>query len=124
MTLSWRIYYSDGTTFDSSQGRPEDAPAWGVQCIIQTCPDEGKNLTTRHDFYWRDEGRWVGGDFIGLVDALARNCTCVRFGRWMPAQRFEMIDRLANEDKDFVTESGMWRANGGDAGAGGENWNG
>lgn len=32
--FSWRLYYADGSTFDSSDGRWEDAPSSGVQALM------------------------------------------------------------------------------------------
>jgi len=31
--ITWRIYYADGSTFDNTQGNPEDAPTTGVIAI-------------------------------------------------------------------------------------------
>ena len=31
---AWRIYYADGSTFDSGQGEWADAPPFGVQCVV------------------------------------------------------------------------------------------
>jgi len=51
--MSWRIYYSDDSTFSSDDGEPEDAPGWGVVVI----PQYG--------------GGWWGHDLAGLLDCLA-----------------------------------------------------
>ena len=31
---SWRVFYADGSTFDSSQGSWADAPPFGVVCVV------------------------------------------------------------------------------------------
>lgn len=31
---SWRIYYADGSTFDSTMGTWAEAPPFGVQCVV------------------------------------------------------------------------------------------
>jgi hypothetical protein len=112
--IEWRVYYSDGSTFDSSQGGPADAPPWGVQVVVQRCPSEGRNLQVETDYYWWDPGlgRWFGGDFLGVVDALARNCGPVRFGRRIPGVEFDGVRTRAMADPDFPA-SATWRAEGG-----------
>lgn len=37
----WRIFYADGSTFDSAQGAPEDTPGHGVEVIVQPDPTPG-----------------------------------------------------------------------------------
>jgi hypothetical protein len=31
---AWRIFYADGSTFDSSQGAWADAPPFGLACVV------------------------------------------------------------------------------------------
>lgn len=109
MKPTWRIYY-EHNSFDSNQGQPGDAPAWGVQVLVQDCPREGKHLLSGFDFYWFSEGRWFGGDFVGLIDALARGECLVRFGRSMKPKDFEDICQVAERDPDF--QSGAYRREG------------
>ncbi len=108
----WRVYYGDGATFDSNQGTVEQVPAFGVQAIIQDCPVEKKNLVSHYDYYFwdKDESRWMGCDFAGLIDALARCKGPVKFGRYLPMYKFEAILKLASEDKDFEG-AGVWTVN-------------
>lgn len=56
--MKWKIWYADGSTFDSSQGAPADAPTEGVQAIGE-CRDGRKLVHTGADFY-RWNGRWQG----------------------------------------------------------------
>lgn len=102
MKPAWRLYYADGSTFDSTQGGPPEAPAFGVQAVVQDCPDEGKHVLTQADYYWREGDRWSGGDFVGLLDFLSRRVGVVRFGRYMAPKDFEAVLARANADPDFV----------------------
>ncbi len=106
----WRIYYADGGTFDSTQGCPSNAPAWGVQAIVQACTDEGKHVLAQFDYYWFTAGRWYAGDFAGLIDFLARSIVAVvRFGRVLAPREFERIRARADADPDFEP-GGVWRS--------------
>jgi hypothetical protein len=67
--INWRIYYADGTTFDSSQGEPEDAPATRVIIIVQRHedPQEHAYFVWMNDYYvWRN-GRWYAVDYLALT---------------------------------------------------------
>lgn len=68
--MKWRIYYTDGTTFDSTMGEPEDAPCWGVAAISQVDPDSGRAGVAGVDNYWweSDIQCWSGGDDTGVRD--------------------------------------------------------
>lgn len=71
----WTIIYSDGTTFSSEQGSPEEAPPFGVICIPQPDPDNGRNIMHGWDWYYYNdvEGNgpmWWGCDLQGLLDRL------------------------------------------------------
>ncbi len=104
--LTWRVYYGDGTSFDSSDGRPAEAPGRNVQVIVM--PDErtGRYLQCMHDFYvWR--GRWVGVDQYGLWDYLADpGWARVLFGRTIEHDTFSRIYQDAKRDPDFPQKSG------------------
>lgn len=71
--VQWRIYYTDGSMFDSTMGAPEDAPGWGVAAISQQNPETGRAGVAGVDFYWweSDVGFWSGGDMIGFVEQFA-----------------------------------------------------
>lgn len=99
--LNWRVYYPDGSTFDSTQGGPEDAPALGVQATV--CSLEGVPITnTRADFYWWEPFGWVGGDIFGLMQYLQEpGWKRVLFGRTITNARHDEIIAKASHDKDF-----------------------
>jgi len=71
----WRIFYSDGSTFSHDEGAPEDAPAFGIVCIVQPDPDRGRNIMHGWDWYYFNDGEgrapmWWGCDVHGLHDRL------------------------------------------------------
>lgn len=109
--LDWRIYYEDGSTFDSSQGEPEDAPSYGVVVIVQPDEEVGRLIMHLWDwFYWReDEQQWWGADVYGLHDQLLANkpIKAVKLGRNMNSQGFKAIMQRATDDPDFMIKSGV-----------------
>jgi hypothetical protein len=103
--IDWRVYYSDGSTFDSSQGTPDDAPAFGVQEILQLA-DDGRirDVVTGADFYlYCEDGKWTGSDLVGLIERLANRIpfSGTLIGRWEPVDVYQAILRTAEEDTDF-----------------------
>lgn len=109
--MRWRIYYEAGE-FDDHDGIPEQAPAFGVICIVQ--PDEtvGRIIVQKKDFYWYnlEVEQWEGGDLIGLLDRWLNNLptTAVKAGRFIPIARFRDILDRADKDKDFPPTSGRF----------------
>lgn len=75
MRPDWRIYYDDGSTFDSTEGEALEAPALGVLVIRQPPGDDerGATVVSLWDFYLyhRPSRRWWGVDSFGVVDQLA-----------------------------------------------------
>lgn len=105
--VDWRIYYSDGSTFDSTQGEPEDAPGLGVVCIVQKCPDRGRMVMERWDYYYHRAGAsrpWWGADLFGLIDQLTsspKGTQAVKAGRTVSIEEFQRIHIEAVRDPDF-----------------------
>lgn len=109
--MKWRIYYDNGTTFDSSQGMPEDAPAFGVQCIVFPDKDHGRTILQRFDwYYWkRDENEWWAGDLFGVLDLFMhqpKNVTALKAGRNVSNTTFQDILHKAVHDPDFDPKTG------------------
>ncbi len=109
--LLWRLYYADGSTYDSTQGSHLQAPAFGVQAVVQKCPEEGRHVICQCDYYWYDlkTYRWYGGDFAGLIDFLTHSWGPVRLGRVLAPKEFERIRARADADPDFEP-GGVWRS--------------
>ena len=105
--ILWRIFYGDGTTFDSDTGGPEDAPCTNVQIIVEPHPDVGRRMWQKCDYYWYDRAFWWGGDIVGYLDYLmCPGWKTVKFGRAMHTKDFDHIYRRAKNDPDFARKSG------------------
>ncbi len=70
----WRLYYDDGSTFDSLDGQWADAPALGVITLVTSDPDVGRELDhgARGEFYawWPGASKPWGHDRTGILDYL------------------------------------------------------
>jgi hypothetical protein len=66
--INWRIYYADYSTFDSSQGEPQDAPGTGVIVIDQQNPLPNEKPYIQHmtDYYIWLGTHWLGCDLLRL----------------------------------------------------------
>ena len=108
MISDWRIYYTDGSTFNDNQGSPEDAPAFGVVCIVHPNGLVGRVILHRHDWYYWTEDGWSGGDLHGLLDRLLHrlSTTAVLQGRSVANKVFREIMARADKDPDFPPASG------------------
>lgn len=115
--MDWRIYYDDGSTYSSEDGCAENAPAFGVQAIVQRDFDDEIHNVGRYvlsspmvdgnDYYWFERGAWYGGEIFGLWDYLSRlGPRKVIFGRVVEKGRFREIRDRAMADPDFPRYSG------------------
>ena len=108
--IDWRVYYSDGSTFDSTQGAPHDATAVDVQAIVMRDPDPGsargvgRQILSGKDYYYFEHGQWFSCDIFGLYDFLIRN-GLVLFGRNVSDEKFEATYAKALTDPDFPPKS-------------------
>lgn len=94
--MKWMIFYDDGTTYSDVDGSPFDAPSRGVQIICHECPDVGRTLNGKEDYYWWNGTRWFGGDQFGLFDYLISNGPKkVIFGRVIDNESFQKIIKQA-----------------------------
>jgi hypothetical protein len=105
----WRIYYDDGSTFDSDQGTPEEAPGRGVQGIAQTDEWVGRQFIEGTDYYLyrypdkdliysklkqpEHNGQWIGVDLYGVIDHLI-GLGKIKAGEWNPIETLLLIDQL------------------------------
>lgn len=104
--MRWRVYYDDRPPFSDVDGSPDLAPVWGVQAIVQTHPEVGREIEHRKDCYvWTVDG-WWGVDERGFYDYLTRpGWKRVLFGRTVPNQVYERCFRQAIDDPDFPRKS-------------------
>lgn len=110
MTVRWRVYYDDGFTFSNEDGVPEQAPAFGVICIVSIDDLVGRVILHRRDwYYWspKTEG-WWGGDIHGLLDRLLHRIPtdAVCQGRTISDEAYRDIMAAADRDPDLPPKSG------------------
>jgi len=104
--MDWKIYYEDGTTFSDSDGKPEEAPARGVQIIMQAEPHLGREILRATDFYIRKNEQWFAVDHFGLFDYLSNpGLKTVKFGRYIPNDEYARVLADAVADPDFPPKS-------------------
>jgi len=119
--LSWRIYYGDGTTFDSDQGAPHQAPNFNVQCVsvtggtINDVKDVGHFVIHSWQYYlYKPDVGWFGlftdFDLLDHFIHFAKDIECVLKARTIPHADFKAIYKRAIHDKDFPKKSG-WVSN-------------
>lgn len=109
--VKWRVYYADGSTFDSLLGGPELAPCTGVLHIVgkERKPGEGPYIVSGKDYYWHDSNEWWGGDLFGLYDYLARpGLKVAKFGRTVANQEWLDAYHRAHSDPDFFPPKGSY----------------
>lgn len=103
-SLSWCIYYPDGKTFSSDDGAPQDAPARGVQVIVQEDYDVGFHLQTGDDYYLWNGEKFVGVDIFGLFDFLIET-GLVKFGRMITNAEYREIFDWANTSRKWLNKN-------------------
>ena len=105
--VTWRVYYTDGSTFDSTDGEPRDAPGLGAQVIIQRDSDSriGSYLAFGGTYYFWKEGRWFACDREGFWQYFFHNKydheKVALMGESVGNEIWNKILRRAKEDKDF-----------------------
>lgn len=109
----WRIYYSDESTFDWTMGTPEQAPSFGIICIVQPSETAGRTIVSGYDwYYWcPDIEEWWQSDIHGLTDRLCHNLptTAVKQGRSAPDPVYTRIIERAILDPDFPPKNAKLR---------------
>jgi hypothetical protein len=96
----WKVYYDDGTTFDSDQGPPEAAPRFGIMAIKQG-PKHGSVFSRDFFIYRTDYGCWIEVDHDGLIDHLLHgieHITAVCLGRMVPTATWKAAMKRMAED--------------------------
>lgn len=111
--IDWRVYYSDGSTFDNSKGEPDDAPAFGVVCIPQPDLVTGRMIMHGWDWYYYvpDSDQWWGSDLQGVLDRLLHRLPVLALlqGRNVSNEVFREIFGRADKDPDFPLKSAKHR---------------
>lgn len=105
----WRIYYDDGSTFDSLMGSPSEAPAMGFIVAVGYQQDgKTRYLMQGWDHYrWdRDINQWWGMDLFGVFDRLRFNKEIYAYkeGRTVSVEIWKETLNKAHHDPDFPKE--------------------
>lgn len=113
--VEWRIYYADGTTFDSQQGRPQDAPWYGVVVILMYDEDfNGRGVLSddplscrENDYYWWhvEDAMWYGGkdtDALILFAMFPDRVHSLKHGQTLKNTLYRSIVERAKADPDFL----------------------
>ena len=113
MSLRWRVYFGNGSTFSDQDGSPYDAPRLNVMCVVGADPQVGRYMVSDKDAYWwvTLHGRWFGGDRRGEWDYLAFHpgpCV-VLYGRAVADEEYNSAIAAALTDPDFPQKSAWGR---------------
>ena len=102
MKPDWRIYYSDGTTFDSNDGEPHEAPSTGFICAVAYDEDGVRYIMHgwNHYRYDVDSRQWWGMDDMGVFDTLRRGDIIYAYKEGRTITRKAFLDMMARADKD------------------------
>lgn len=107
--INWRIYYADYSTFDSSQGEPEDAPGTRVVLILQRHhdPRERAYFQWMKDYYLWKNDRWYAVDYGALLlywfMEKYKHSRAALAGETVSNPDWEFIRERAKKDKDFFS---------------------
>lgn len=102
----WKIFYSDGSTFDSTMGAPHEAPSRGFICAIGYRKSGPRYIAHMDNWYFYNEdcGEWWGfKTFDGVIDYMCERERPYAFkqGRTVRDSEFDAIMERAHKDPDF-----------------------
>lgn len=103
---AWIIYYSNGDSFSSDDGSPDEAPSLDIQVISQADESVGRKLLIHKDYYWYENNRWYGGELFGLYDYLVRSGRA-KFGRYVTDEVFNESLKQARNDPRLPLKSAI-----------------
>ena len=108
--LLWRVYLADESTFDNTQGGPDDVPrSPRVVCIAQPCAEGTWDIVlVNGDWYvWREDlGCWTEHTDIGaLVELIdhAATISAVRCGKYTSKP---VYNKLWARARECIAEAG------------------
>lgn len=102
MTMRWKIWYSDGSTFSDADGTPDEAPKSGVQVIHVADGRCGRRVLKLVDYYvWAPSlSRWL--DCVDSASAILRMSreawSIILRGEYLLEADFEKILIASHED--------------------------
>lgn len=93
----WRVYYDDGSTYDSDDGPWSDAPADGIICVVRR-DGERTEFVSGGDYYVRfaEDGSIIATEDIGPL--LRRLAPWLKFGRFTSHRNQARIMDRAKDD--------------------------
>ena len=104
----WRIYYADGSTFDSNDGTWDDAPVDGVQAVVVRHETIGRVVFTGREFYPAVNGEPYATDTIAAF--LRKYVPSLKHGLCIPLEEYDAIMQRAWRDPDFPKTNPLRRA--------------
>lgn len=105
MSVLWRIYYADGSTFDSTMGDAHEAPSEFFTCAVGYDDKDKRYIMHGWNYYrWdKDSTQWWGMDDQGLKTRLRHNGEIYAYkeGYTITTAKFNEIMGRAHKDPDF-----------------------
>lgn len=114
MSILWRLYYADESTFDSSMGAPIEVPPFGLICALYPDKNDSAHNVGRiimhgwNHYYWnRDYREWWGCDYDGMIYRLANRLPFEAYvqGATVATVKYQAIMDRAHKDPDFPRKS-------------------
>ena len=105
--MNWRVYYADGSTFSSEDGKPGEAPGLGVIVIVIKHPDPREQAYIQHqaDYYIWLGYRWLACDLFRFWQYIfaekPEHSKHALAGQTINNLEYTEILRSAKSDKDF-----------------------
>ena len=95
----WRIYYGDGSNFDSNDGSWESAPSENVQLVVLYEGEDDALGRPRRFIFSGDDYYFKDGEIFGSsFNDIANTRGSVKFGKLLNDRRFAFIGARANRD--------------------------
>lgn len=99
--MDWKIYYGNGKTFSSEDGKPHEAPPHNVVAIAQKNESTGRDVFHGWDWYiYHDDFGWWGCDLHGMIDQVMHNIEKIHGvlqGRSVRNETYQAIIKKARE---------------------------
>lgn len=101
--MDWRIYYADGSTFDSSMGLPHEAPSDRFICAVGFDEADRRYIMHGCDWYaFHADQWWPFHTFDGLVNHLRHHGVyAFKTGETITRTAYEELMAAADGDHDF-----------------------
>ncbi len=103
----WKIYYANGSTFDSNDGSWKEKPGWGILAVVYFRPDSddpkiggrGWEIASGGDFYVRyADNTVISMDRDSLMDYIVNELGLIGVGRMVSWVEFQRVSRTANTE--------------------------